>query len=54
MKKLSRLLDSDSHLGEGVGLSFGLLIAILISIGWVELSQLGRIDADLANMVDQR
>ncbi len=54
MKKLSRLLDSDSHLGARVGLSFGLLIAILISIGWVELSQLRRIDADLANMVDQR
>ena len=54
MKKLWRLLDSDSHLGARVGVSFGLLIAILISIGWVELSQLRRIDADLANMVDQR
>jgi PAS domain S-box-containing protein len=54
MKKLFAIVLSDSHLGARLGLSFGLLIAILLSVGWVGIRQLRRVDQDLAKMVDQR
>jgi hypothetical protein len=54
LKKLWLLITDDSHLGVRLGLSFGVLIFILLSVGWVGVRQLQRVDADLAKMVDQR
>ena len=54
MKKLSAIIFSDSHLGARLGLSFVLLIAILVSVGWVGIRQLRRVDQDFGKMVDQR
>jgi two-component system sensor histidine kinase/response regulator len=54
MKKLLAIIFGESHLGARVGLSFGLLIAVLLSVGWVGIRQLRRVDQDLAKMVDQR
>jgi two-component system sensor histidine kinase/response regulator len=52
MKKLLAIVLGDSHLGARLGLSFGLLIAILLSVGWVGIRQLHRVDQDLGKMVD--
>jgi len=54
MKKLWLFLANDSRLGMRVGLSFGLLIALMLAVGWVGFRQLRRVDADFAKMVDQR
>ena len=54
MKKRWLFITNDSNLGARVGLSFGVLIAILLSVGWVGIRQLRRVDADFAKMVDQR
>src|SRR5437868_1046660 len=54
MKRLSTFIAGDSHLGARVSLSFGLLVAILISIGWVGIRHLRRVDDNLAEMDDQR
>jgi hypothetical protein len=40
MNKLRSLIATDSHLGARVALSFGLLIALLIAVGWVGSRQL--------------
>src|ERR1700674_4795571 len=53
MKKKILAILSDSHLGARLGLSFGLLIAILLSVGWVGIRQLRRVDQDFARMVDE-
>jgi PAS domain S-box-containing protein len=52
MKKLFAIVFGDSHLGARLGLSFGLLIAMLLSVGWVGIRQLHRADQALAEMVD--
>ena len=54
MKKLCSFFAYDSHLGARVGLSLGLLVAILVAIGLIEVRHLRRVDADLAEMDDQR
>src|SRR5260370_5628509 len=54
MKKLLSVIVKDLHLGARVGLSFGLLIVILISIGWVGIRHLRRVDSDMAEIDDQR
>ncbi len=54
MKRLWLFIANDSRLGMRVGLSFGLLIALMLAVGWVGLRQLRRVDADFAKMVDQR
>jgi len=54
MKRLSTFIAGDSHLGARVALSFGLLIAILVSIGWVGIRHVRRVDVHLAEMDDQR
>src|SRR5258707_5706880 len=54
MRRLWLCIVNDSRLGMRVGLSFGLLIALMLAVGWVGLRQLRRVDADFAKMVDQR
>ena len=53
MKRLSTFIVGDSHLGARVALSFGLLIAILSSIGWLGIRHVRRVNADLAEIDDQ-
>jgi two-component system sensor histidine kinase/response regulator len=43
--------NDDSNLGLRLGLSFGMLIAILISVGWLGLHHLHRVNADLERIV---
>ncbi len=50
MKKLISFIFSDSHLGARLGLSFGLLIALLLSVGWLGLHEMHRVDAELKNI----
>jgi PAS domain S-box-containing protein len=54
MKKLWLFISDDSHLGARLGLSFGALIVILLSVSGIGLRQLRRVEADFANTVDQR
>jgi two-component system sensor histidine kinase/response regulator len=54
MKKLWLFITDDSHLGARLGLSFGALIVILLSVGGVGIRQLRRVEADFAKTVDQR
>ena len=56
MKKIRNLLSftGDSNLGVRLGLSFALLIGIMIAVGGLGLRQLHRIDDGLAKIVNQQ
>ena len=56
MKDIRNLLSftGDSNLGVRLGLSFALLIGIMIAVGGLGLRQLHRIDDGLAKIVDQQ
>ena len=42
------------HVGLRLSIAFGLLIAILICVGWLGLTRLGQINANLRQIVDER
>jgi PAS domain S-box-containing protein len=42
------------HIGARLSVAFGLLIAVLIGVGWLGLSRMGRINADLEKIVNNR
>src|SRR3977135_3787376 len=54
MKKLWLFINDDSHLGARLGLSFGLLIVLMLSVGGIGIRQIRRVDADFAKAIDQR
>ena len=42
------------HIGVRLGISFGFLVAILIGVGWLGLSQMGWVHAELEGIVGKR
>jgi PAS domain S-box-containing protein len=54
ISRLRSIFANDSHLGAKVALSFGVLIVIMISVGFVGIRQLGRVDRDFANIMEQQ
>src|SRR5712692_6349983 len=44
----------NEYIGLRLGIAFSLLIAILVGVGWLGLSRMGRINADLEEIVNKR